>query len=71
MVPSMFLAGDRDPAIHSPGMSRLIQRLPYSSMPNLAKTVLIGDCGHWVQQERADQVNGFLLEFLDGLPDVR
>jgi pimeloyl-ACP methyl ester carboxylesterase len=26
-------------------------------------------CGHWVQQERATEVNGLLLEFLSGLPE--
>ena len=29
-----------------------------------AEGTVIADCGHWVQQERPDEVNAVLLEFL-------
>jgi len=31
-------------------------------VPNLESTTL--DCGHWIQQEKADEVNAFLLDWL-------
>ena len=36
-------------------------------MPGLRRAVLLPGCGHWTQQERADEVNRELLEFLAGL----
>jgi pimeloyl-ACP methyl ester carboxylesterase len=33
-------------------------------VPNLARTVLIKDCGHWTQQEKPEEVNRALIEFL-------
>ncbi len=47
-VPSIFITGERD-------STRLW-------MP--AEGTVIPDCGHWVQQERPDEVNAVLLEFL-------
>jgi pimeloyl-ACP methyl ester carboxylesterase len=32
-------------------------------LPAQAGTHVIPGCGHWVQQERPDQVNALLLEF--------
>ena len=46
--PSIFITGERD-------STRLW-------MP--AEGTVIADCGHWVQQERPDEVNAVLLEFL-------
>lgn len=31
------------------------------------REVLIDGAGHWLQQERPDEVNKVLLEFLEGL----
>lgn len=36
-------------------------------VPNLRKTVLIKGCGHWTQQEKPDEVNAAMLEFLSDL----
>jgi hypothetical protein len=33
-------------------------------LPNLRKKLIIDGAGHWVQQERADEVNAALIEFL-------
>jgi pimeloyl-ACP methyl ester carboxylesterase len=33
-------------------------------VPNLTRTVLVRECGHWTQQERPQEVNRLLLEFL-------
>ncbi|WP_143340100.1 alpha/beta fold hydrolase, partial [Cronobacter sakazakii] len=36
--------------------------------PNLTRTVVVPGAGHWIQQERADEVSALLLEFLTSLP---
>ena len=61
--PALFITGDRDPVkTFSPpaeGMRALI--------PNLTGIVEIKDAGHWVQQERPDDVNAALIKFLRAL----
>jgi epoxide hydrolase A/B len=36
-------------------------------VPNLRRTIVLPGCGHWTQQERPDEVNAALLDFLKGL----
>jgi len=36
-------------------------------VPNLRKTVLIKGSGHWTQQEKPDEVNRAILEFIADL----
>jgi pimeloyl-ACP methyl ester carboxylesterase len=36
-------------------------------VPNLRKTVLIEGSGHWTQQEKPEEVNRAMLEFLADL----
>ena len=36
-------------------------------MPGLTKKIIIPGVGHWIQQERPQQVNDILIEFLKGL----
>ena len=40
---------------------------PYPGSLNLRRKLLIEDAGHWIQQERPDEVNAALIEFLNGL----
>jgi pimeloyl-ACP methyl ester carboxylesterase len=40
-----------------------------SSVPYLRDPVWIAGSGHWIQQERPDEVNRALLGFLRSLPD--
>jgi pimeloyl-ACP methyl ester carboxylesterase len=37
-------------------------------MPNLTKAIVLAGCGHWTQQERPEEVNALLIEFLKNLP---
>jgi len=62
-VPALFMAGDRDSVITTPGAQRVIARLP-DTVPRLHRTVILAGCGHWTQQERPQAVNDALLEFL-------
>jgi pimeloyl-ACP methyl ester carboxylesterase len=34
-----------------------------AAVPNLRRTVLLPNCGHWTQQERPEDVNDELLDF--------
>ena len=49
-----------------PGMDQLIANLKHF-VPQLQKTILLPDCGHWTQQEKPNEVNSALLTFLNGL----
>ncbi|GAB1822875.1 alpha/beta fold hydrolase [Herbidospora sp. RD11066] len=60
--PSLFIGGTRDAS--TMWLSDAIEAYP-RTLPNLTASHLL-DCGHWIQQERPDEVNRLLLEFLDG-----
>ena len=62
-VPALFMAGDRDSVITTPGAQKVIARLP-DTVPRLHRTLMLSGCGHWTQQERPQAVNDALLEFL-------
>lgn len=63
-VPALFIGGDKD------GPTRLgakaIERFD-QTLPALVRSEILTDCGHWTQQEKPDEVNRILLEFLAGL----
>jgi pimeloyl-ACP methyl ester carboxylesterase len=64
MQPTLFIGGDRDPVID-------FLRDEYASLsaniPNLRNNVLLPGVGHWTQQERPQEVNRLLIEFLKSL----
>jgi pimeloyl-ACP methyl ester carboxylesterase len=37
------------------------------NLPGLQRSIVVDDAGHWIQQERADDVNAALLDFLGSL----
>jgi pimeloyl-ACP methyl ester carboxylesterase len=59
--PSLFIAGELDAVItmSGPGFDNL-----ENSVLNLKQKILIPGAGHWVQQERPQEVNGALIDFL-------
>jgi pimeloyl-ACP methyl ester carboxylesterase len=65
-VPALYVAGDRDLVLAFRGMDQLIANLA-KFVPQLRKTLILPGCGHWTQQERANDVNAAMLEFLKGL----
>jgi len=65
-VPALYVAGDRDLVLAFRGMDQLIANLT-KFVPQLRKTLILPGCGHWTQQERRDEVNAAMLEFLKGL----
>jgi pimeloyl-ACP methyl ester carboxylesterase len=65
-VPALFLAGELDLVMAFPRMKEVIADLA-RFIPQLRATILLPGCGHWTQQERPDQVNAAMIEFLRGL----
>lgn len=65
-VPALFLAGDRDMVLRLPGVDRAVADMQ-KLVPRLQRTQLLPGCGHWAQQERPDEVNAALIEFLGSL----
>ncbi len=64
--PSLFVAGSRDGVIAGPlGEARL--REMDGLLTDLRGKLIIDGAGHWIQQERAEEVNAALLGFLKGL----
>ena len=63
MPPALFVAGSRDAVIASPMGRGALDAMP-TSVPNLRERVLIPGAGHWVQQERPQEVGAALCSFL-------
>jgi pimeloyl-ACP methyl ester carboxylesterase len=63
-VPALFIGGDRDgPTVWgAPAIAAFGQTLP-----RLHRSIILEGCGHWTQQERPDEVNAALLDFLRSL----
>jgi pimeloyl-ACP methyl ester carboxylesterase len=60
-VPALFVGGDRDvPAIWG---REALRRFPEVAT-NCRGSVIIDECGHWVQQEQPEKFNEVLLDFL-------
>ena len=60
-VPTIFIGGDHD----GPTMwgADAISRFP-RTVPDLRGSHILTDCGHWIQQERPEETNRLLLDFL-------
>ena len=61
-APSLFIGGSADPVLAFTARDRYSEVVsgPY-------REVIIEGAGHWIQQERPDEVNAALLDFLAGL----
>jgi pimeloyl-ACP methyl ester carboxylesterase len=62
--PTVFISGERDST--RLWLGGAIERQA-EWLPAHTGTHIILGCGHWVHQERPEQVNALLLDFLDGL----
>jgi pimeloyl-ACP methyl ester carboxylesterase len=61
-VPSTFISGRSDWGIYqTPGA---LSRMQNTACTNMKEIHLIEGAGHWVQQEKADEVNRLLVQFL-------
>ena len=64
--PSLFIGGERDDVLKFPTSAASIKRFD-RSLPGLRGCHILPGAGHWVQRERAGEVNRLLLAFLAGL----
>ncbi|MFE3752700.1 alpha/beta fold hydrolase [Nocardia tengchongensis] len=60
--PSLFIAGSADPVIHFTPMHKMAALLG-----DLRGSIILEGAGHWIQQQRPEEVNAALLEFARGL----
>ncbi|MFI7384732.1 alpha/beta fold hydrolase [Streptomyces sp. NPDC049813] len=63
--PSLFIGGARDAS--TTWLADAIAAYP-KTLPGLVSSHLLDGAGHWLQQERPDEVNRLLLEWLAALP---
>ncbi|MCT2591973.1 alpha/beta hydrolase [Streptomyces sp. N2-109] len=66
--PSLFLGGGLDAS--TTWMADAINAYP-TTLPGLVSSHILEGCGHWIQQERADEVNRLLTDWLRALPAQR
>jgi pimeloyl-ACP methyl ester carboxylesterase len=65
-VPALYMAGDLDLVVSFPRMKEVIADLP-RYIPKLRASILLPGCGHWTQQERPNEVNKAMIDFLRNL----
>lgn len=63
-TPALFIVGENDPVRRYAGSAEA-ELSQWAT--NLARSVIVPDAGHWIQQEKPEAVNALLLEFLGGL----
>ena len=62
--PALFMVGDRDPVRHYAGPHEAGQK---DWLIDLRGQIVLPGAGHWLQQERAEEVSATLIRFLRGL----
>ncbi|MEV4441503.1 alpha/beta hydrolase [Streptomyces sp. NPDC049577] len=62
-VPALYVAGEQDLVRSFPGMDEVLAGLD-RAVPKLHDRLTLPGCGHWTQQERPEEVNAALLDFL-------
>ncbi|MFG5718941.1 MULTISPECIES: alpha/beta fold hydrolase [Streptomyces] len=63
--PSLFIGGALD--VTTSWLSDAVKAFPHT-LPGLVSSQLLDDCGHWIQQERPEETNRLLLDWLAELP---
>ncbi len=62
-APVLFIAGEKDVVLRGATAEALKSSMK-NTVPNLRDVKLFPGAGHWIQQERADDVNAAMIEFL-------
>lgn len=62
--PALFITGERDPVRD---FTISAERAMKETVPGLRDLVVVSGGGHWIQQEKPEEVTSALLEFLQGL----
>jgi pimeloyl-ACP methyl ester carboxylesterase len=61
-VPALYIGGGADPTTSMLKPSRMD-----GLVTDLRGSVVLEGAGHWLQQERPDEVNALVVDFLQGL----
>ena len=63
-VPALYMAGDRDfvAAVFSKDIAK-----QSALVPKLRPAIMLSGCGHWTQQERAQEVSAAMIDFVRSL----
>ncbi|NGX96100.1 MAG: alpha/beta hydrolase [Candidatus Afipia apatlaquensis] len=64
--PSIFIAGANDSVVTGILGGKRVTEMD-RVLPNLKRKLIIEGAGHWIQQERPDEVNAALVDFLKGV----
>ena len=64
--PSLFIAGSKDAVITGLIGAKRVNDLE-RVLPNLRQKLIIDGAGHWIQQERPDEVNAALIALPEGV----
>ena len=62
-TPTLFIAGDRDPVTRWLGLDWILEAMPH------ARVEIVEKAGHYIQEDRPDELTRLILEFLDGSLD--
>ncbi|MGX1853617.1 alpha/beta fold hydrolase [Streptomyces sp. NPDC055299] len=65
--PALFIGGELDATTQ--WMADAIKAFPHT-LPGLSASHILDGCGHWVQQERPEEVNRLLTDWLHTLPEA-
>jgi pimeloyl-ACP methyl ester carboxylesterase len=60
-IPALYMAGERDVVLDFPGIRERIRNMA-KFVPVLRRTIILQGCGHWIQQERAVEVNDAIID---------
>jgi pimeloyl-ACP methyl ester carboxylesterase len=66
-IPALYVAGDHDMVVAFPGMAEHLANMK-KFVPALRAIQMLPGCGHWTQQERPNEVNAAIIEFVRSLP---
>ena len=64
--PSLFVGGALDAS--TTWLADAVAAFP-TTLPGLVASHILDGCGHWIQQERPQELNRILVEWLNGLPE--
>jgi pimeloyl-ACP methyl ester carboxylesterase len=64
--PALFIAGSRDGVLRFPASMAQIEAYP-RTLPGCRGVHILEGAGHWIQQERAEEVSRLVVDFLKGL----
>ena len=65
-IPALYMVGERDVGLAIPGMREMIAAMP-ALVPQLREPVFVAEAGHWLPQERPEQVSQAIIEFAKSL----